>query len=217
MNPQPETAGALNGVIDTRMDSFEIDLSVLQPIRIPFSLGGNHFVLIEAPSDAVVKWRNAQLNATKIIDGKAAGFNNMADTEPLLVSLCVFKSTGEGSTEVLMGGPQKNIPQGVSLQGVRGWPYRAQKVLFEKIKKISGLEEVNPAKKPLLVALSRPDSPVQLSIFRGFINDLIREDERMYGSLSEIIGTEDDMVNNKVFSPKDHSDSTENTLSLPTG
>lgn len=110
------------------MDTLNFD--DLTPIALPVRVKGKDYLLREATGDAVAKWRNAQLRATRLGgDGKPASIDGLADAEPLLVSLCLF--------EVGQGG--KELP--VSVQTVRSWPGRITSALFARAKEISELEE----------------------------------------------------------------------------
>lgn len=64
-------------------------------VEVEVTIGDEKFVLREIDEAGYVKYRNAQMAATRIeTEGgkiKVTGFANMADTEPLLVSLCLFK------------------------------------------------------------------------------------------------------------------------------
>ncbi len=105
------------------MEEMNFDLEV---VSIPVTIGGEKYELREASGDAACKWRNAILSKAKLgPDGKPQTVGSIADTEPLLVSLCLFNESGKN----------------VSLSVVRSWPARIQKALFNKIKDISDLDE----------------------------------------------------------------------------
>ncbi len=109
-------------------DSLVFD--TVEPIEVPVSIGKHKYVLREASGAAACKWRNAQLKASKIVDGKVSGLEGMPDTEPLLISYCLFCVDSTGA-----------VTQTVPLEIIRGWPYRIQRGLFAKLKEISALEE----------------------------------------------------------------------------
>lgn len=121
-----------------------IVLDDLEPVEVPvsFKLNGQAFryVLTEASEDAYCKWRNYQIAATKFVDGKAAGWTNMADSKPLLVSLCLYAPGPDGK---IRRGPDGNpLPADqVKLAAVRGWPTKIVTPLFVRAKDISGLNE----------------------------------------------------------------------------
>lgn len=107
----------------------EIDLGDLQPIEVPYKLGGKSYILKEASGDAVCKYRNALMKSAKMGDDlRVTSVDGIADVEPLLVSLCLFEVTEKGHRPV-------------STADVRAWPNRVQKALFEKVKEISDLED----------------------------------------------------------------------------
>jgi len=101
---------------------------IIIPIRITEKDGTlRKYELKEATSDVATHWRNSIINKTKIQDGKAVGLSNVADSEPLLVSMCLFRAEGKKDN--------------VKLEEVRSWPSRIVKSLFEKAKEISDLDE----------------------------------------------------------------------------
>ncbi len=113
-----------------QQDELNFDLEF---VVIPVTIGGVKYELREANGDATCRWRNSILNKTKLNDaGKAESIHNIADTEPILVSLCLFPL-----------GKKKNVP----VETVRSWPNRVQKKLFEKIKEISELDEDEETKE----------------------------------------------------------------------
>lgn len=108
----------------------ELNFEDLEPRQEEVPIDGKKYLLKEASGDAACKWRNALLKATKLSpDGKVATMDGMADTEPLLVSMCLFEMGDNGGLKV------------VSLNKVRNWPHRVQRALFERAKEISELHE----------------------------------------------------------------------------
>lgn len=96
----------------------------LEPIEVEVRVGDKTYTLREANESAAVLWRDAQLKASRMHDGKLVSFEGMAATEPLLVSLCMYEG-------------EKQVP----IQVVRSWPARLVKQLHERIMLISDLEE----------------------------------------------------------------------------
>lgn len=108
--------------------SEEIDLGDLEPAEVRYRIGGQLYVLREATAGAVASWRNAQLKAARLgPDGKPVSMGDAADSEPLLVSLCLFRLDDKGGAWP------------VDLKTVRSWKSRVQRPLFEKLVEISGL------------------------------------------------------------------------------
>lgn len=120
-------------------DPFDFD--DLAPIEIPVRIAGVAYILREASEAAACKWRNHQLKATRMADGKVTGMDGMADAEPLLVSLCLCQTNPDGTLKL---DPQRN-PANVPLALVLSWPARIVKPLFEKAKEISDLTEKETA------------------------------------------------------------------------
>lgn len=115
--PLPETNGH---AVD------DLDFSDITTIEMPFNLKGKSYTLREASGSAACQYRNAVMNGMTLgPDGKPVKMEGLADSEPLLVSLCVFDD--------------RQNP--IALNKVRSWPNRVVKRLYEKAKKISQLDE----------------------------------------------------------------------------
>jgi len=110
----------------------ELNFDDLTPIEIPVRIQGKNYVLREASGDAACRYRNAVLACAQLTpEGKAVSVRNLADVEPLLVSLCLFDEKGNP----------------VSVNQVRKWPARVVKALYEKAKEISDLDLEEPQNK----------------------------------------------------------------------
>lgn len=106
--------------------SFEIDFSDLTVIEIPVNISGEKYFLREASGEAACNYRNAVLKCTKLgPEGKPSSMEGIASVEPLLVSLCLVDSEG------------KRVPESL----VKSWPSRVVKVLYDKAKEISELDD----------------------------------------------------------------------------
>jgi hypothetical protein len=98
----------------------------LEPIVISVTVGDKEYTLREASGDAGIKWHNACTKCFKTSkEGGIASIEGLADTEALLVSLCLTDKVGRQ----------------VSINTIRGWPYKVQKHIFEAAKEISNLNE----------------------------------------------------------------------------
>lgn len=137
---------------------------------------GRDYVLVEPSGDVACKYRNAMFDRMQFGDkGKLTGMKSMADTEPYLVSLCLFEVGHEG----------KRTP--VPVAQVRSWTNETQKQLFEAAKKIGDLEEEGSAPHTALVtALSREDSPVPLIKFTDWVASLEGEEFEALQKLVEL-------------------------------
>ena len=111
-------------------ETSQLDFDDLTPISLPVKLQGKTYSLREASEDAACRWRNAVLKAVKPdSNGKPTCLDNLSDTEPFLVSLCLFDD--------------KDKP--VPLPVVRSWSARIVKKLFAAVKEISDLDETKTA------------------------------------------------------------------------
>jgi hypothetical protein len=119
------------------MSKTELNFDDLEPKFERVSISRRTYVLREATGGAVVQWRNHQMSASKLNpDGKTVSVGPIAESEPLLVSLCLFEIVQQGGNEV-----ERQVP----VQVVKGWPYRVQRALYERIMEMSDLKEKDSA------------------------------------------------------------------------
>ncbi len=103
----------------------------LEPRTLKVTIFGKPYVLREAMGDAVVKYRNKVTSAASLSsEGKLAKVGNIADAEPGLVASCLYRVTDTGVEEL------------VTEQFVRNLPNRIMKRLYDTIKEISDMDEV---------------------------------------------------------------------------
>lgn len=101
------------------------------PAQISVKIGDQELSLREASSDAVCKYRNFLTRAAELgPEGRPIRVHDLADAEPLFLSLCLFF--------VKEGGQVGSL---VPITTIRGWPSRVVRALFEEAIKISGLRE----------------------------------------------------------------------------
>lgn len=113
--------------------ALDLMLDDLEPVEHKFTFREKEYILCEASGDAACKWRNALTQAAKIgPDGRPVALGAVADTEPLLISLCLFEDVEEKGQH-----KRKNVQQSV----IRSWPNRLQRRLFDTIQDISELVE----------------------------------------------------------------------------
>jgi len=119
------------------MSNVPLNFEDLTPAEVPVSIAGRHYVLREATGDAAVKYQNAVTKCSRFTDGKFSGIQgSLADTQPLLVSLCLFDVEHlQGSTD------PKLVAKPVAEHVIRSWPYRIQRSLFDRAKELSGLAD----------------------------------------------------------------------------
>lgn len=121
-----------------------IDLGDLAPVGVRYTIGGKRYVLRECPEGDTCSWRSFQAKMARFNeDGKFAGVGNIADSQPLLVSFCLFLADQRTGELVLTDGnpPLPDLAHRVSLATIRSWPTRIVGPLFDKAKEISGLDE----------------------------------------------------------------------------
>jgi hypothetical protein len=128
-------------------------------VEVPVTIWKKKYILVEASEEAHCKWRNFQIAQAKISrTGKVEGIGNVADSEPLLVSLCLYYADENGRLPVNKDGdpsPKFLVP----LQKIKAWPSRVVSPLFERLKKISKIDEVVEKQE---VLISDDDTPETL-------------------------------------------------------
>ncbi len=103
-----------------------IDFGDITPIVVSVTINQERYELREATGDVACRYRNALLKCTQLgPEGKPQKIEGMADIEPFLVSMCLFKENGAA----------------VNAAVVRAWPSHVLKKLFETAKEISKLDE----------------------------------------------------------------------------
>lgn len=144
-------------------ESFNVDDITLYEVH--FNVGDKTYILREASGGAVIKYRNKLLQGAKIgPDGKPTAIGvEMADAEPLLVSLCVFE-TIEDKDRLKVGDSdylphirldKSGKPINVTMDVVTSWPHRLQRRLFDKIKEVSELDDREKLERQKLSLESR--------------------------------------------------------------
>lgn len=115
----------------------DLDFSDVNLIELPVKYKDKLLTLKEADGGASITYRNAMMKATKIGEnGKVSSMEALADTEALLVSLCLFDGV-----------------KPVTITYVRSMPTRVMKALYEKIKKISAISESDDESEGALLTL----------------------------------------------------------------
>lgn len=125
-----------------------MEFDSLEPIIIPVSIkvkgksGGEEtrrYFLHEGSEDVACKYQNAATRAARFTDNKVTSYEGIADIEPYLVSLCLYRADDNGQFPYDRDGrpdPRKLIP----LQTIRTWKPKIVRSLFDKAKEISNLD-----------------------------------------------------------------------------
>lgn len=112
-------------VVNQDMDDLSLDL-----IEVKVKLNGKPHVIVSADSDTATEYRNISLKHVIMRDAKIEGkLMGLAESEPYLVSRCVFMIDADGNRHPY------------SLDAVKSWNSSAVKKLYNKIRDISDLEE----------------------------------------------------------------------------
>lgn len=116
-----------------------LDFDDLVPAEAKVKYRGRQYVLREASEGAAVRWRNAQLSQAKYDDsGRFASVGDAADSEPLLVALCLYYADEAGALRVQANG-DPDPRHLVQLEIIRSWPSRIVKKMYDWVMTASGL------------------------------------------------------------------------------
>lgn len=108
----------------------ELVFESLDRVEKKVRIGDHNYYLREATGKAAQIFQDAQLRAMKFnAQGKSTGFDGLAQSELLLVSLCLFDDG------------DKPVP----LEQIQNWPSRVTRVLYEQARLMSGLQEKKSA------------------------------------------------------------------------
>ena len=130
------------------------------------NLGGRSYTLHEASTDAATRYKNKQFESANYEDGKLKRIEGRADSEPLLLSLCITYADGDEKGQL------------VPLKVVRQWPERITKPMIEWVKDHSDLDDgEDPLKTALQKATGRDDSPVSFDQLCDWVSKWSDEDK----------------------------------------
>lgn len=115
------------------MATTEFDDLIFDDISLaekPVSIAGQSYILRAANGDVAAQYKNKASSLYRVNqDTKETFVTGAGDLEPFLVSLCLFKVTGENSYEK------------VHINHVKKFPGHVITKLFNAAKKLGGLEE----------------------------------------------------------------------------
>ena len=100
---------------------------------------GKDYLLREASSQAACRFRDAMMRTTKVDDGKVVGYSaSWGEAEMLLVSQCIFQKHADNGQWVPLGGNEQQ-----ALLTIRQWPQAATQKLLDKVRDISGMNDMD--------------------------------------------------------------------------
>jgi len=179
-----EIVTAENEVVKDEFDFSSLEIQEV-PVRGP---DGKDYVLREANGGAAKKYNDARTGGIKFKDGSAESVSGMGGLEPLLVSLCLYR-TNDDDGNIL----PKAIPMATKLPYIeREFPYQVIKVLHDKAREISNLSEGNPYGDSLKKALELGGAPTTYEDLKTFVDGL--PDSKEYRAL-RLIFEEDEAKN----------------------
>lgn len=114
------------------------DQEDLEIRQLPFDWMGKKYLLMEAPEEAAVKYRNSSLKAAVFnAEGNIVSINDPASVEPPLVAACLFQCEENG--ELKLG--SNKLPVSSSVAFINTLPSRLVRKMFEWVKENSHLDE----------------------------------------------------------------------------
>ncbi len=109
---------------DSPLDA--LDFSDLTPRVVTIkNLFGHNYTLREATGDAEIKFRDAVLACTQVVDDKVLRTTGVEETTLLLLSLCLYDENN----------------QLVPAETIRTWPARVKDTLIDRVKEISEIDQ----------------------------------------------------------------------------
>lgn len=129
----------------------ELNFDDLEPIELPTLIEGGKYILREASGKAANTYQNFQTNGMTLSDsGKPKTVSGLADSEPLLVSMCLFNADLDDHGE-FQKDDNGRFKKGklVPLSVITFWPVRVQSGLHDKLTEISGLKVAGDTKEGL--------------------------------------------------------------------
>lgn len=108
----------------------------LAPVQIPVRYKQDRFVLREATPGGGAAYKNALARTARFDQGRNfVGVDNVAETELLLVSHCLYLADSNGDLKLTPQGHPINVPLGV----IKSWNFPFVEQLAKRAKEISGL------------------------------------------------------------------------------
>lgn len=131
-----------------RNDYSNLSFTSLALTQVPIPIDGEAYILVEADEDARVTYQNINARAARFNEeGNLAGVDGIANVEPQLVAMCLYKADAsdvdDKSTYKLRFDKNNNIDRQFRVEEVKikKWPGRIIGQLFDIIKDISELTE----------------------------------------------------------------------------
>lgn len=107
--------------------------------EIPVTIGGKKYKLVEPDGESINKWRNVGAKSLRLgPDGRPVGVSDVGETEPLLISLCLYTLSDSGELRLDRDG-NPDIRYRVGKDRVTKFPYRVQEDLAKQCIKLAGL------------------------------------------------------------------------------
>jgi len=136
---------------------------------------GHDYVLREANGAAARKYNDARMSGIKFKDGSAESITGMGGLEPLLVALCLYRTSDDKGNELPPSGFLPMASKQVYIE--REFPGRVIKKLHDKAKELSNLSEADPYGDTLKKALGLGGAPTTYDALKEFVEGLPKTKE----------------------------------------
>jgi len=111
----------------------------LELIQVAVNIGEEKYVLQEASEEVATAYQIAMMRGMQVVDGKVRGtLAGLADAQSLLLSRCILQYGVDG----MLYAVERNL--------IRRWPSRIVKRLFERLTKISEIDQEGDTVKLVL-------------------------------------------------------------------
>jgi hypothetical protein len=108
-----------------------LDFPDLKPVEVSVTVGRVTYVLREASYAVKKQYRNAQMRAVRMVDGKMTGLDGAMEADPLLLAGCLFETDNEG----------KATNRTVDVRLLHSWPARVVEPLVAEAKRLSNIDQ----------------------------------------------------------------------------
>jgi hypothetical protein len=159
-----------------------IDLGSLEPIQVHYTIDKKQYILKEASEATRANYQSLAAKGTTMQDGKVTVGTHLGQLNTFLVSQCLWECDEAGAAI-----------KPVTESTIKNWLGRIVKTLADKAEEISGLKpQDSPERKALIAALNASTNvaspfPVSLTSFRGLVQHLLEQDQRLYSPLWHLV------------------------------
>lgn len=113
-----------------------------EPVQVPVKFRGRWYVLVEPTAADVAAFKNQIMKGKKMgTRGTAETLDGMGDSEPILVSYCLYEANAYPDGTVTSEPPLPDMKRRVPYTVIKGWPGALVSRLADRAKELAGLVE----------------------------------------------------------------------------